>query len=391
MVLTIVAAFLNPVLRLSPDDPVTLFRIVFPAIAIALIIRTIFQPETALFLLNLAAFTGYSILQLVAHNATRDGYMLAYFINIATLLLFLHFIANFARGHGTTKLHDVLYWWFVLIMALSIGQLLTGLPFPNAPFRQGVARIYFGQENDASVAIAAFLPLMFWRSRWRLFSVLLLTAAIYVLYVNGTRTVLIAIAAYPLLLGYAFLGNWLKRAYGVPWRISLPLPIVLSIAFAYAIQDAEIKFADHSTSLNEMLFTPIWEILAGRDLRDAETSINVRITLIVAAFKAWLTTLGFGLGPGGTTHVVALYYPRDYVRSMHSFPLQVLFEHGWFLIASIAFFIWRFADELDWRRFFPYAIYLLLAVSSATSGLITNYYFFACTVWSLYVYSSHRD
>jgi hypothetical protein len=329
----------------------------------------------------------YSLAQIVIGGPLRDPFMFSYLANLVVLLAYIFLIDTFIRRYGFERFYRHLYVWFTVMLILSIHQLITDFEYPNAPFRAGVARIYFGQENDASIAIAAFIPFLFFIRRRILLSLLLLIAALSVLYLNSTRVALLALVFYPLFMLMAWISSWLRDKYSAPHWLSMLVLMLIASTAVLLLRDVPIPLRGYDATLNELVLEPIGKILTGAK-QEVITSINVRVTLAIAGLHALASTLGFGVGPGGTTHIVAEHYDPSFVISLHVFPLQLLVEHGWMFIAAILWFIMHYRRLLSWRRYLPYLAFAALASSSGTLGLVTNYYAVACMIFALYYFRS---
>lgn len=384
---TIFTSYLNPILRTSPDSGITVFRLLIPVAIMLLVGKFLFQRRTLIFLLFVAILLAYSLVQIVIGGPLRDLFMFSYLANLVVLLAYIFLIETFIRRYGFERFYRHLYVWFTVMVVLSIHQLITGFEYPNVPYLAGVARIYFGQENEASIAIAAFIPFLFYIRRRILLSLVLLIAALGVLYINSTRVVLLALAFYPVFILLAWISSWLRDKHSVPHWVSMLVLILIVSITVLLLRDVPIPLHGYQGTLNELVLEPIGKILTGTQ-PEVFTSINVRVTLAIAGLQALASTLGFGVGPGGATHVVAEHYDRSLVISLHIFPLQLLVEHGWMLIAAIIWFFMRYRRLLYWRRYLPYLAFAVLATASGTLGMVTNYYVAACMVFALHYFRS---
>lgn len=260
LICTFITAYLNPMLRPSEESVVTAYRLILPLVAGALLFRYIRRPVTQKFALYIAVVVAYSLAQMFVFGLFSDGFVWSYLINIVALILFIYFVYLYLDRYGSESLDRHLYFWYVVLIVASAHQLLTGFAYPNVPYREDVARIFFGQENDASLALAAFMPMLFARCNRDPLALLLLAAGVFLIYVNNTRGVLIAVAAYPVLLGTC----WAIERFGRRIRPLRPLLAVLLVgvvaASIYSFRDTPIWLTNDFTSLGELLLDPLAEI-----------------------------------------------------------------------------------------------------------------------------------
>jgi hypothetical protein len=389
LLLTFLAAYLNPLLRETEESPVTAYRIILPFAAIFLVARYPHSPLVHQFVLTLSLVLAYSVAQMYMLGLLGDAFVWSYLLNVLAAVAFVHFVYAYKLLYGEESLFRHLYFWYIVLVAASVHQLATGFEYPVVPYRDGVARIFHGQENDASLAIAAFLPMAWARCKRDPLMLLLLVAGVSVIYINGTRGVLVAVAAYPLLV----------LASKVSWRMSARLrvlrPFIIAIvavivmSAVYVAKDVQFGLVgDDDASIAALVLDPIAEIAAGQ-LMDAElTSINLRVTTAVLGLQRYFETFGVGVGPGASTYFVREWY-EGIALSMHVFPLQLMVESGWLFAGLMAWIILAWSKRIGWGNFGPVFAFLVLVTASITAGAITNYFFYACAVFA--VTSSRLD
>lgn len=384
-----IAAFLDPILRISAESDITLFRVGIFAFLAVFSFKLLRLPGAKTAIAIGTVWAIYMACQILIFGHWNNFSVLSYAALVLCLIVYLFINYSCCIIYNTISLFKLLYFWYIFIVLLSIIQLLTDLKIPNAPFRESVARIYFGQENDTSTALAAFFPFLLYRLRKDAFAAPLLIAGIATVYLNGTRMVLLAIGFYLCLLGGVWIVNQIRLHTAVK-AIWVWCGFALVAAFAaYLARDIPIEFPDHSATLTEMVFLPIDDIMEGRLQVEQITSINIRITAAIAGVHAYLQTLGFGIGPGASRFIIAQYYPASLVTSMHSFPLQVLVEFGWLAVVTVVFLAVRLRNSMNWEHFVPYLTYMIAVVSSATSGTVTNYFLFSCLVLGFFVFRNN--
>jgi hypothetical protein len=388
---TFVIAYLNAILRTSVDSPASLFRIILPFVTLYFVLKHLRQQLTTRLLLVLCVLLSYCLTQILLLGLSGSAGVWSYLVNLAATAIFVYFVVWYHGAFGTRSLFNHLYLWYCVLIALSVHQLITGVEYPVVPNRDDVARIFFGQENDCSLAIAAFLPMLVFRARRDPIALVLFAIGFAVTYLNGTRGVVLGIGAYPVVLAaFAVLGKFAKRAR--PLRPLLFAIVILFVAIpVYLFRDTHISLVgDEEGSLTTLVIDPITEAARGQ-MMDAEiTSTNVRVTFIVIGAQHYLGTYGFGIGPGAFQELGGSIFP-DLAASMHVFPLQMLAELGWMYVALMIWIIRLGVRRFGWASFMPTFIYYNLICMPITSGAITNYYFFACAAFAFLVSPAAAD
>lgn len=385
LLLTFFVAYLNAILRIEYDSIFTGFRVLLPVTLLIVGIRYARFATTRRFAAYAAIAIGYYLVQMMLLGLWSDPFVLSYAINIIALIFFIYFVRIYLNVFGAHSLYGHLHFWYLVLIVASIHQLLTGVAYPIVPNLpdQTVARIFFGQENDTSLAIAAFLPMLFDRVRRSPLALLLLVAGFVVIYMNSTRGIVIAILMYPFILMTASFATRIGRRLRT-LSIVVALLTVFAISLGvYFLRDVQFEIiGDDEASLAEMVVDPLTEIASGQT-QDAElTSINLRVTTIIVGLQEYAATWGLGVGPGASTHFVRAYYP-DIAGSMHVFALQMLTESGWLFVVTMIAILRYWGPRLGYARFLPRFIYYVLITLSITGGAITNYYYFACAVFAL--------
>jgi hypothetical protein len=103
------------------------------------------------------------------------------------------------------------------------------------------------------------------------------------------------------------------------------------------------------------------------------------VTTTVIGVARYVSTYGFGVGPGASVRFVVEQY-EGIARSMHVFPLQLLVESGWMFVALITWVVVVARRRLDGGVVGRSLMFCVVVSLSMTSGAITNYFFFGCAV-----------
>lgn len=376
-VVLFIAAFLDPILRTSPESDITLFRVLFPLFIILRFPALVTLPAFRMAFALIGTAVLYMGLQIIFLKYETEFFVLSYAILVICATLFIYIVYAAYRHHGILFVIDLLIIWYVLMVLASLIQIYFPFDLPNAPHRVGVARIHFGQENDASIAIASLFPLLFWRFKHALLSWGFLATGLFVIYENGTRMVILAVALLLLMMLLSYLARRMAQISKIPSVLVWLTGGMVMVGLIFLIRDMPIHFPDHSTSLMELIMTPLDEVFAGR-MPEEYTSVNVRVIAAIAGLGALASTYGFGVGPGASRFVVGEHLDPAFVSSMHSFPIQLIVELGWLVVAIATFLLLRFRRQINWSAFTGIIIFNVALVASATSGAITNYFFLTC-------------
>ncbi|MCA1649536.1 MAG: O-antigen ligase family protein [Acidobacteria bacterium] len=233
-----------------------------------------------------------------------------------------------------------------------------------------------GQE--ASLAILGYLAVLFAYSRLRPAGLIAALGGIAVIWINGSRAVLLATALLLVVTALLKLTSALPRAYRRQWSIPHVAGVVtLLLIAAVAVKDVPIHMPDHDTSLHELVEAPLEHIVSLR-LSSNYTSVDVRANLAIAGLRALYDTAFLGIGPGNSRAITARFYAPRLVTSFHNFLMQCVAEYGLLALAAFALLL-TFVVR---RRVNPQAIAGIGALTLGTFGtaasVFSNFYFLSC-------------
>lgn len=377
LLITFIAAFLNPILRISNQSDMTLFRIFLPfAFIMVSIVQHRYRYTYICSSLILLIFC-YCAFQLAFFNLAHDLYVLSYTLNVVFVMMFIYLVYSYKVIFGVDRLYRFLFFWFLLMTSLSAHQIIFGANYPIVENRVGVARIFYGQENDVSLAIAAFLPVLAVYSHKYFLVVVLLVLAILIVYVNSARGVLVSVVFLAIYLFVVFLARLIGGGSG-PRILTATIIFSSLICFVLIFKDSQLSIkGDADATIENLVVTPILDVLSGKERPGEITSINIRVNLAIYAMYEYFESYGFGIGPGEILPLALSYYP-GVAGSIHVFPLEMLVEFGWLFVSLLFILTVIWGPRVGWKNFLLYFLYAVSITASMSSGVITNYYFFAC-------------
>ncbi|WP_424992294.1 hypothetical protein [Oceaniradius stylonematis] len=252
-----ICAFLDAILRSSPSSDVTAFRLAVVTYLLVFSVQLMRSRHAALAIAMMTVAAFYMFIQALIYGYLSESIVTKYAALILMMMMFVFLVVDYADNFGVQRLLVFLEAWYVVILVLSFIQLTFSIEFPNAPFRDGVARIYFGQENDTSVAIAAFMPILVLLSRPRIYVGLLFFGGTVVIYLNGTRMVLLAVAFLLCAMFVDFWVNWVARRVGIGKSLIWIPAALVALVVIFVFRNVPIQFTDHSASLSELILIPV--------------------------------------------------------------------------------------------------------------------------------------
>jgi hypothetical protein len=372
----LLSGYAQGVLRLSPDSDVTLFRVLLLPVGGYLLLTggqaaafAIAFGILATYTLGLAFITPYAW---TSHNT-------AYFIHYAVLVLYFFLIRAVLQRFGPVSFHRHLTAVYVLILASCALQYLTGFAYPGIPFPdKGGLPIWIGGVNEASLAILGYLAVLFAYARLRPAGVIGAVGGVAVIWINGSRAVLLATALLLVVTALLKLTAALPRPYRRRWLVPHVAGLVTVLLMAaIAVKDVRIHMPDHDTSLHELVEEPL-ERIASLRLSSNYTSVDVRANLAIAGLRALYATAFLGIGPGNSRAITARFYAPRLVTSFHNFLMQCVAEYG--LLALFAFAL--LLTLVVRRRVNPQAVagigVLTLGTVGTAASVFSNFYFLSC-------------
>jgi hypothetical protein len=369
----VVAGFLNPMLRRDWSDDLTLYRVVVvPVLLVLFLFGRISPIEWRLVLVFPAIAAGYSLGCLIANDHLTWS-TLSYLANLVLGCWFMALCAWLRMRPNGDKLRPLVICWFWGLVTLAIAQWCFDFGLGVTPHIGGAVDLYFGQPNEASLAIGAggiacweFLR----RNAWR---VLGLIGATLAAWVNGSRGVLVSLFLFATIAAIA----WAVDSKGKGRFARLLAAGVALGAVAMTLDDSVMieGFWTRPASLYEFAIEPVEALFGG----ESEVySTAVRAKLIHAGLHMLIDTWGFGIGPGA----FALYgfeLTSGVAASMHVFPIERVVELGWLGLLAIGLWL----RLIPSRRAIPgwaLGLCVLSLTLASSSAPITNYYFIAVAV-----------
>lgn len=262
------------------------------------------------------AWVIYAAAQIVFQTKTNLSWMHFQSLILGVLIIWLmsRFINSKNRLELTYKI-----WGICLLFTIIVGwwEILTGnhvrssVAYPNAT----AATVGFFNQNDYSFFLAISLPVvLYWikdKFIYRILGLFMLGSIYYLVYVNGSRLVLII-----LFVGlFIFLLNIIRtRKTGLVFLIISAIFLLILFNLDFLLGTFE-----KITTLNE-----------------DDASVNIRKQLTQAGFNIFKEHPFFGVGPGNID-----YYMPQAGDKVHNFWLEVLVNYGVFIfIGLVLFFGW---------------------------------------------------
>lgn len=363
-ILVLLSAFLNAMLRINPESDITAFRILLPIILLYLAMY-----EKIRFSYLLACIFYVFIFQVISMYLSPyniNNYNMIFILNYMTMLVVGFYIYSLDRVFNWKSIDKFFTYYFYILLVVLLMQLAFGISFPNIPDADGALNGWYGNENDASLALTAFI---FYSAKSGALKKHALGCALACIIIqhNGSRTCMLAIA---ILMCYLA-----SRRFGVP--VAIYLALLMSAALAaylqYFVGEAQ-ALSDILEFINNLIIS-IENILTGQVLEGVVTSLDVRSVAAVLALMDFASHPLFGIGSGNSIVMVESNGDifNDVIKSIHNMPLMMLVELGIFGIGIFAFCIIK-ASFLNWRSFIFWVGIFLLASLSQSGGFIANFF-----------------
>jgi hypothetical protein len=374
--LILIFAYLNAVLRISPESKLTLFRILIPLILIYTLIDSFSQFKSFYKILFIMLIYGLINSLLISK---WNSFNFTYFLHYSTLLLLFFLVKVYSNKIGLHIFYKHLKYFYIFMVIMGFLQILTRIPWPNVEFRES-PNIFFLVENDYAAALGIFIPfLLIDKTGNKYINWLLALAGFYIIIIAEARITMIS-----LILFFIFI-LWDR------FKIIGSLILLLFIYFGYNLLN-EIDLGGNN--LTELFKDPFMHI-ANLEPYNMGGSIYDRTDALIYGILIYKESYGFGIGPGNTS--AHLFMDSDYklatAESMHNFFAQVIVEYGWLMVIGF-FLIFAYIKKIrsnamfEENNAFKYFIFSAILTSlSQSEGLFSNYFFFVTLYFSIFYFN----
>lgn len=338
------------------------------------------NPWPACFLLLWLALAGISLFwTLDLSQGMRDLFNLYIGLSLTGLApLFLRDKVRLSRAAGIWLLT------LAVFLALAIGENITTLHLSVSRFSQGIQphlsyrpTAVFSNENNFAVFINLSVPFLL--ARWRHFPALrarigtglALFAAIYILFVTGSRLnyiiLLISILLYSLVLTAG------KKKLKV---LACLLLLVAGTWLCFAVSQPVVQ--GYAAREMRSVFAACWELLEQEEGQLSSKSMAVRINMLRNGALILCRTWGRGVGVGsfGAWVDSSSAYPTQGFRDPHNWWVELPAEYG--IIIALAYLaFWADLLRTAWKSrgaepggeaWLPEALCLSLAILPLTAA-----------------------
>jgi hypothetical protein len=391
IVIVLLSAFMNSVLRITPTNPFTLFRLISPLLVAYLIFfrhKNIWPICLYVLLLTYSTIANFFFGESPFFSAI---YTLNYLYLFLLLFIFeelqIFWQKNFAFFYFTI-LKYTLYFIYLLYSVKKIFNFNIFFNFDTYYYNNTM----FVTPNDLALAISAiFIVILTTNFMKTPEKVLNLFVIITINYQNDSRSAflanfisLITFAGYQLLKKV----NPQKMKYQIG---ALLIAMTLSAVGIYSLKDASIKFVDNDFYFDAHIFDPIRRMIFLEPFR-LGGSVYDRTDTAVFGLTEFYKTYGIGLGAGGSITVLEMiYYTTSTAKSVHNFLLEWILDFGWLaltLYAAIVIIYFKLLLNISRLKSFALIVFLPavpLLGASQSSGFVSNFLFWGTTFFIFYL------
>ena len=356
-------SFFNAALRVDIDSDITLFRIALPLFILYLFFRSLQE-----FVNLILVILGFTILQAISFASSPYSFYyinIVSYINYVIMFIFAIYIYSINKTFSGKSIELFVTSYIYILIVFSIIQYLFDVNVINIQDRPAL-NSWYGNENDASLALTAFI---LYTCRFNLFrkNFLIILSSIVIIWYNDSRTCLLTLTIVPFYLIY--------RKYG--WKYSSLLTINLTIVFIIAF--GIFGLLDEAFEGVRTFFLAVQHgIMIVAELKVIPgffSSVDVRSMAATLAILDFLEHPFFGVGVGNTYTLIDINSVvfNGTISSIHNMPLMILAEMG--IIGSLfIIFCLKYISKIPLTSFiFWLGIFSLASVSSA-AGFIVNYF-----------------
>ena len=368
--LFLLSAFLNAVLKASPESDITVFRILLPFVFACFFAKR--KKKFKVFLLLTAFFFTFQVVSVSLANYSISFVQVVFTGHYLTMI-FVFFLTVDYFERDPHDLYRFLRLFYTLLVLFLLIEYLVDIQLPNTNDR-GLNAWYWNQ-NDASLAVAGFLILALrmgdLRGMWPVHML-----AIVIIVLNDSRAALWGVLGYTIAWYLATL--WRKNQWKSPLN-----RLIISLTSITAISAMFLSFPDKIIETVDQLMSGIM-ILLGHGGDNFVTSIGVRSYAAVYGIEDFAKSYGFGTGAGNSITMLAVndYLETSLVRSIHNMPLQMLLELGLPLLILLLVGLKRHSS-LHMFDFVGLLIAYAFISLTQSGGFLVNYFPLICFYFCL--------
>tara|TARA_R110001599_G_scaffold350098_1_gene579605 strand:- start:57 stop:1028 length:972 start_codon:yes stop_codon:yes gene_type:complete len=272
------------------------------------------------------------------------------------IFIYLCFDKNIVRLYRQQEIY------YCILVVVLLAQSKIGFILPNTDDAFPAVNGWYWNENDASLALGAFLFLSMWYGSNR-YLIPFHLGTIYLMNFNGSRVTLAAIGLYVLLIYLVKPGkkNWVRVM-----DIALIITFVMGLSLYFT-------FGNFNRTLFFLAIEPLTNLITLTEYQNPLGSVQWRTQVSILGIKDLVSSYFMGTGAGSTINIIdSNYYLLNYIQSMHNLFLQMFVELGLFLSATIVIYA-RIKSPLKTSEFISVLIVFIIISLSQSGGILTNY------------------
>lgn len=381
-------SFLNAVLRPAADIPITPYYILAPFVAIWLLAVSANFRLMSAFLFFVASY-GLVVGILAGTPLLIQFSQLTKYAQLLVIFGVLRWLQkNDSRFYE--RCAKLVIGFSFGIAAIALLQLLTGFQFPAVINDESALWLntFFFTPNDLALFLAPVLVLVLLGSYSWIFKFIFFGFVFALNLRNDAKAILITM----IILVFGYVCIKLSKRYQIPSLLVMIGVIGSAIAMLGVYAEFGFELNDQEITALDLLIDPIERIFA-LEPYNLGGSIFDRADAVIHALTALRDNWWFGLGPGGSVHILTLpAYELLTAKSLHNAIAELFVDFGPIFIVLAAMFVLPVLSEMASRRPLAQrstgrALLLLCApflAVSQSSGYISNYAFWiaAYLVWN---------
>lgn len=379
----IIVAYLNAILRLSPESSFTLFRVCLPFVFCFFAFKNINHTSKYVIFSIFLLLYSYVISYLPFNRFQNfDIIFTSHYILLPFCFLLVDF---FVLLVGVDFLYLVFKRFHFIMLFLALLQFFVGGVYPNTQDRSPMVNIFFGNENEFSAVLAIFLPLFMIREKTSILKVVCVILTLFFIVYNDARLLMIGVVVF-LYCYYTHISPLYRYDKGL-WYGILGVLVVLVMALF-----SETTFFDGYTFV-DLFVDPIVRIVSLNPYNEIG-SLAVRVNAYIWGLIELRNSYFMGVGPGNTLTLMIEKAPRGMIdftaKSFHNILLQMLVELGVVGALMIGAFIRWIREAIkrsSYSKSVTYGYYIAtLIFSTILAGAFSNYAFIFILAFSYYFF-----
>lgn len=361
------ASFLNALLKYDSEGDLTLFRLLLPFAIVLYAFRDLkgFVSFSGL----VSVFFVFQIISISLSNYPVSYLQIAFWGNYLTMFFMFFYIWDIINRIPNELYKFMSMQYFVTVISLVI-QYYTGYVLPNINDPDGALNGWYWNENDASLALVAFVILSVRLNRFEYFWLLHVLTLLICIY-NDARVAVFSVITSVVYYIWTTENEFVYISITVV-RLFIIMLVVTSMLLDYLWGSVLVDAFGNIINITHRIFFL-------EDDKYVVGSMDVRLNIFIFSLKEFYSSYFLGIGAGNSIAMLAYekYFVMGMVKSIHNMPMQFFLELGILFVSYLVYAMYT-SSKISGLYFLFYILFFMLTSIGQSGGFIANFFAMIC-------------